>query len=161
MGSIKFFLLIFFLLVYQEISPQQQQNNSKDTIQNDSSNVIINKTDVKKDDSLFNAIITADDISKLPVRDFNNIIELSPGLIINNNQIYIRGSRADETGYLLNEIDIHNKLTGLKNITIVPDAIDRIGFLTGGYNSKYACSNGGITINKFKTGSSKLKYTID
>lgn len=105
--------------------------------------------------------ITAKDISRLPVRDFKNIIELTPGVILNNNIIYMRGSRGDETGYILDGIDIRNKLTGKRNITIVPDAISKIGFNTGGHGVNYGGSSGGIINTHLKTGTSKLKFTIE
>lgn len=104
--------------------------------------------------------ITAKDISRLPVRDFKNIVELTPGIILNNNITYIRGSRGDETGYILDGIDIRNKLTGKRNITIVPDAISKIGFNTGGHGVNYGGSSGGIINTHLKTGTSKLKFTI-
>lgn len=105
--------------------------------------------------------IVAKDISKLPLRDFKNIITLTPGIMLNNGNIYLRGSRADETGFFLEGIDTRDKLTGEQNITIVPNSINKIKFNTGGYSAKYGGFNGGYINTEIKTGSPKLKFTVE
>ena len=43
-------------------------------------------------------INTAEDLAALPVRGVNNILALTPGVVLQDGAVFIRGGRQDETG---------------------------------------------------------------
>jgi hypothetical protein len=108
-------------------------------------------------------------IDALPVRGVDNIIALTPGVILQEGNIYIRGGRADEVGYYLEGANITNPVSSLlvpanqhssREVTIPQDAIEEIQVQAGGYTSEYGGANAGIVRSDLKSGGSSLKASI-
>ncbi len=89
-------------------------------------------------------IITNDDIAILPVRGINNILALSPGVVVQDNTVFIRGGRLDEVGYYLDGVSITNPVLGGRAVNIVQDAVEEIQVQAGGYNAEFGGANSGI-----------------
>ncbi len=104
---------------------------------------------------------TSDVIDALPVRGINNIIALTPGVVLQNNTVYIRGGRVDEVGYYLEGTNISNPLTGGRAVTIAQDAVEEIQVQAGGYTAEYGGANAGIIRTQLKSGTPDLKFTIN
>ena len=109
-----------------------------------------------------NAIRTtsSDVIENLPVRGLNNILKLTPGVVLQNNNVYIRGGRVDEVGYYLEGTNITNPVFGGRGVTIVQDAVEEIQVQAGGYTSEYGGANAGIVRTQLKSGTPDLKFSI-
>jgi hypothetical protein len=107
-------------------------------------------------------IVGAEDIAALPVRDVNKIVALQPGVVQQNGYTYIRGSRADETGYLLEGADVKDVLNrnGGSLVAVTPDALQEILVQAGGYTAEYGNANAGIISSDFKTGSDNYHFSI-
>ena len=107
-------------------------------------------------------IVGAEDIAALPVRDVNQIVALQPGVVQQNGYTYIRGSRADETGYLLEGADVKNVLNrnGGSLVDVTPDALQEILVQAGGYTAEYGNANAGIISSDFKTGSDQYHFSV-
>lgn len=120
-------------------------------------------------------ITSSDEIAKLPVRNINAIAALQPGVVLQNQSVYIRGSRADETGYYIEGAGITNVLGtadgsrgGLRMktsvggglITTIPEALQEVSIQAGGYGAQFGGATGGIVQQTFKTGSSRFGFTL-
>ncbi len=107
-------------------------------------------------------IVGSEDITTLPVRNVNDIIALQPGVVQQNGQTFIRGSRADETGYMVEGADVKNILNrnGGSLVDVTPDALQEILIQAGGYTAEYGNANAGIVSSDFKTGSDKYHFSI-
>ncbi len=105
-------------------------------------------------------IVESADLETLPTRNLNVIAALQPGVVYQNNLITIRGSRPDETGYVLEGADVKNMLdrTGGSLVTVTPDAVQEILIQAGGYNAEFGNANAGIIQSNLKTG--KDNYNI-
>ncbi len=111
---------------------------------------------------------TNEEIQSLPVRGVENIVALTPGVVKQDNVIYIRGSRQDEVGYYLEGANISNPMASLAmgihhnaQQTYVPqDALEEIQVQAGGYTAEYGGANGGIIKTDLKTGGTQLKGTL-
>jgi hypothetical protein len=103
---------------------------------------------------------TSDVIEQLPVRDFNNIIALTPGVVQQNQNIYIRGGRVDEVGYYLEGTNITNPVLGGRGVTIVADAVEEIQVQAGGYTAEYGGANAGIVRTQLKSGTPDFKFSV-
>ncbi len=104
---------------------------------------------------------TTDVIEALPVRGFNNVLAFTPGVVLQNNNVYIRGGRVDEVGYYLEGTNISNPLTGGRAVTIVTEAVEEIQVQAGGYTAEYGGANAGIVRTQLKSGTPDLKFTIN
>lgn len=102
-------------------------------------------------------ISTAEDLAALPVRGINNILAVTPGVIVQDGAVFIRGGRLDETGYYLEGVNIRNPLTGARAVSLVQDAIEEIQVQAGGYNAEFGGANAGIIQQQLRTGTSAWK----
>ncbi len=107
-------------------------------------------------------IVGSEDIAALPVRDVDKIVALQPGVVQQNGQTFIRGSRADETGYLVEGADVKNILNrnGGSLVDVTPDALQEILVQAGGYTAEYGNANAGIVSSDFKTGTNKYHFSV-
>ena len=99
-------------------------------------------------------VISAEDLSALPTRSLNAIVALQPGVVRLNGDTFIRGSRADETGYTVEGADVKDILNrdGGSLVSVTPDAVQEIVVQAGGYTAQYGNANAGIISQDFKTG---------
>ncbi len=102
-------------------------------------------------------ISTSEDLAALPVRGINNILAVTPGVVVQDGAVFIRGGRLDETGYYLEGVSIRNPLTGARAVTLVQDAIEEIQVQAGGYNAEFGGANAGIIQQQLRTGTSSWK----
>ncbi|RPI71477.1 MAG: hypothetical protein EHM47_10135, partial [Ignavibacteriales bacterium] len=107
-------------------------------------------------------IIDSEDLETLPTRDLENIASLQPGVVLQNDLITIRGSRPDETGYMLEGADVKDVLDreGGTMITVTPDAVQEILIQAGGYNAEFGNANAGIIQSNLKTGQEHYNVSI-
>lgn len=105
-------------------------------------------------------IATSDDIANLPVRGINNLYALSPGVVIQDNAVFMRGGRQDEVGFYLEGVSITNPMLGGRAVNIVQDAIEEIQIQAGGYNAEFGGANSGLIQQQLKSGTSDWKASL-
>lgn len=105
-------------------------------------------------------IVDADVLSAIPVRNVNTIAATQPGVVLNGNNIYIRGSRADETGFVLDNVNITDPVYGGRGITISQDALEQIQVRTGGYSAEYGGANGGLVSMDLRSGGETMHASL-
>lgn len=135
------------------------------TSSNISTNVVVivaKKPLIQKSATNAIRVISSDDINSLPTRDFNAIVALQPGIVRLNGNTYIRGSRADATGYTVEGADVKNILSrnGGALVNLTPDAMAEVLVQAGGYTAEFGNANAGIVSSDFKTGSSVYHATL-
>ena len=72
----------------------------------------------------------------------------------------MRGSRADETGFSLEGVNVTDVFNGGRGVTISPDAVEQMEVQTGGYPAEYGGANGGIVSTQLRTGGEKFKVSL-
>jgi len=87
--------------------------------------VVAEKLLINKYNTNANRITTSEDIEALPVRGVDNIIALTPGVVLQDNTIFIRGGRQDEVGYYLEGTSVTDPMVGGSRVTLVQDALRR------------------------------------
>lgn len=107
-------------------------------------------------------IIGADDLNTLPVRDIGSIVALQPGVVVQNGLTFIRGSRPDETGYMVEGSDVKDVLNrrGGSLIQLTPDALQEVLVQAGGYTAEFGNANAGIVSSEFKTGTNEYHFSV-
>ena len=111
---------------------------------------------------------TNEEIQALPIRGVDNIVALTPGVTLQEGNIYVRGGRQDEVGYYLEGTNISNPLVSLaggihhsaQQVTIPQDALDEIQVQAGGYTAEYGGANAGIVKADLKSGGPNLKANV-
>lgn len=111
-------------------------------------------------------VVGASEIQNLPVRGAQAYFTIQPGVVLQNNSVYIRGSRADEVGYQIEGASTKNIIGQRGNsgyngnyITTIPEALQEISVQEGGYSAEFGNANSGIVQQTFKTGGSRWHFT--
>ena len=116
-------------------------------------------------------ITTGDDLENLPVRGIQGVVALQPGVVFQNEKIYIRGGRADEVGYYLEGANTRNVLgapLGIPGIndapidfsSVIPEALEEFQVQAGGYNAEYGGANSGIIRQTLRSGTPQFKGSL-
>jgi outer membrane receptor protein involved in Fe transport len=96
----------------------------------------------------------------------DSVVEQQPGVTKDNDQIHIRGGRADETLYIVDGVKTRDLLSGdSKGNTIGSRSVAEVNIITGGFDAKYGQALSGIVEAKLKEGtdvfSGYVGYTTD
>jgi len=97
-------------------------------------------------------IIDNEFFEKLPERGVQAAIALQPGVVVENQNIYIRGGRLDETGFQVSGVPVNDVLFGGPGAVVTAEALEQTQVQAGGYNAEYGGANAGIVSSQFRTG---------
>ena len=106
-------------------------------------------------------ITTSDDINDLPVRGVANLLALTPGVVLENNNIFIRGGRKDEVGYYVEGTNVTNPMIGGSQVNLPQDALEEFQVQAGGYTAEFGGANAGIVKAQLKSGTNKYKASVE
>lgn len=123
--------------------------------------IVAEKQLVNKYNTNANRITTSDVIESLPIRGVDNILSLTPGVVLQDNTIFVRGGRQDEVGFYLEGTNITDPMVGGRQVTLVQDALEEINVQSGGYNAEYGGANSGIVRQQIKSGTSDFKASAE
>jgi hypothetical protein len=115
-------------------------------------------------------VTTTEDIKNLPVRGVQGYFSLQPGVVVQNGLAYVRGSRQDEVGYMIEGANVKD-IVGSNSrssdgtnpgalVTVIPEALQEISVQAGGYGAELGGANAGIVSQTLRTGGSKLNVTL-
>jgi len=105
-------------------------------------------------------IVDADQISNLPVRGVLAQVSMQPGVVTRGSDLYIRGSRPDATGFIVDGVPATNKLDGGRAVLFSSEMVEQIQVQAGGYTAEYGNANGGLVISQLRTGTEAWKATL-
>ena len=100
-------------------------------------------------------------LDALPVRGLNDILGLTPGVVYQDNTIFVRGGRQDEVGFYLEGSNITDPMVGGRKVTIVQDAVEEVQVQSGGYTAEYGGANAGIIYTQLKSGTPEYKASLE
>jgi len=123
--------------------------------------VVAERPLVNKYNTNANRITTSDDIEALPIRGVDNILATTAGVVLQDNQIFIRGGRQDEVGFYLEGSNITDPMVGGRQVTLVQDALEEISVQSGGYTAEYGNANSGIIRQQIKSGTPDWKFSLE
>jgi outer membrane receptor protein involved in Fe transport len=104
-------------------------------------------------------IMGSDFFDNVPFRGVAEAVTLQSGVVGRNGNIYIRGSRADETGFQLEGVGINNVLNGGAAVTVTQEAVQETQVQLGGYVAEFGGANGGIVSSSLRSGGENWKVT--
>ena len=107
------------------------------------------------------ALVTAEDLENIPVRGFNSVMALQNSVVVQDNNIYIRGGRNEEVGYYVDGAASNNPLSNTQSVYIIQEAVEEFQVLAGGYTAEFGGSNSGIIRTEYKTGARDWHFSLD
>ncbi|MBC8043364.1 MAG: TonB-dependent receptor, partial [Rhizobacter sp.] len=115
---------------------------------------------VTKDLTSSQAVVGAEEISRLPVQDVNQVVELQAGIVDGR----FRGGRKGEVAYLVDGIsvtDVFNGNQGRENSTgVEPQAIQEIQVISGAFNAEYGQAMSGVVNIVTKDGGERYSGSL-
>ncbi|MDT8323104.1 MAG: TonB-dependent receptor [Bacteroidota bacterium] len=123
--------------------------------------VIAQKPLVDKNVTNSKTTVTQEDIENLPVRGVESISAIQAGVVAFGNDLYVRGSRADATGYVVNGMMVNNPLFGGRSLAVINNAIAEQSLQAGGYSAEYGGANAGLVSTTTRAGGRKLRVEFE
>ena len=97
--------------------------------------------------------VTSDDLEATVVRNVQDVVAQQVGVVETDNEVHIRGGRANENAYLLDGISVQDPLAGTGfGLQLSKDAIKEVDVITGGYNAEYGQATSGVVNVVLKEG---------
>ena len=97
--------------------------------------------------------LSADQMDAMPLDNLVQMIAQQPGVTLQDNEIHIRGGRADDTQFIIDGISVNDPLAGGGyGYQIDPSIINEIEVLTGGFNAEYGQAVSGVVNVSTKEG---------
>ncbi len=105
-------------------------------------------------------IVGAEDIEILPFRGVVQILSLQAGVVEDEGDLHIRGSRSDEIGYYVEGASVRNVITGTSAVSLIDEALEEVQLQAGGFNAEYGGANAGIVLQELRTGGSDWDFKV-
>ncbi len=105
--------------------------------------------------------ISAEEISNKIVEDVEDIVAAEMGVVKTDNEIHIRGGRADENLYIINGLTVKDPLSGYgRGLYVSADAIQELNIITGGFQAEYGQAMSGIVDVVTKEGGDRYSGSL-
>jgi len=105
------------------------------------------------DNTSSSRLIDAEEIEHTIVEDINELVAQQAGVVMVDNEIHIRGGRADENLYIIDGARVKDPISGQSyGSYISADAIETLEVITGGFNAEYGEAMSGVVDVKIKEG---------
>jgi len=105
-------------------------------------------------------VMTSEDISGKIVESVIDVVTLQPGVIKQDDALYIRGGRSDDNSFLIDGISVQDPLAGTGfGLQLSSNVLEEVEVITGGYNAEYGQATSGVVNVKTKEGNYE-KYSL-
>jgi outer membrane receptor protein involved in Fe transport len=92
-------------------------------------------------------------INQMVAENITDVVVQQPGVVTQNNEIFIRGGRGYEAAYLLDGVSIQDPLAGTGyGMQLSADALQEVEVITGGFNPEYGQATSGVVNIKTREG---------
>ncbi len=119
--------------------------------------VVAEKPLVRKDLTSTASVVGTEEISQMPVEEFEQVLELQAGIVEGaDGAAHIRGGRASEIAYMINGVSVTDPFSGDIAIEVENTAIQELQVISGTFNAEYGQAMSGIVEVVTKEGGEKL-----
>jgi len=115
--------------------------------------IVATKPLVTKDLTSSTSIIGSDEITALPVTEFQEVLELQAGLVGGS----VRGGRKGEVVYAIDGVPVTDVYDGSTVIDVNANSIQELQFVSGAFNAEYGKALSGYVNIATKDGSNKFE----
>lgn len=105
--------------------------------------------------------LSSDAMDAMPLDQVVDMIAMQPGVTMQDNEIHIRGGRADDTMFMVDGMNVNDPLAGGGyGYNIDPSIINEVEVLTGGFNAEYGQAVSGVVKVSTKEGSDRVEGQV-
>src|SRR5439155_19175767 len=102
--------------------------------------------------------VTASEIRNLPVQTIGEVLQRQAGINTENDQIHVRGGRADETVFVVNGVANRDLVTGQSTAgQLNARSVAEVNVATGAYDVRYGNALSGVVEIRLKEGSDRFE----
>ena len=102
--------------------------------------------------------LTSESMGAMALDQVVDMIAMQPGVTMQDNEIHIRGGRADDTMFVVDGMNVNDPLAGGGyGYNIDPSIINEVEVLTGGFNAEYGQAVSGVVNVSTKEGSDRVE----
>jgi outer membrane receptor protein involved in Fe transport len=110
--------------------------------------------------------VSEEDLKTMPVSNIEDVVSLQAGVVKSDDEIHIRGGRADETLYIIDGVKMKDLISGKSSLlSVSAKSVAEMDVITGGYSAEYGQALSGIVNVKLKEGGTStkgyLEYAVD
>lgn len=144
------------VLVISGLNTEVNFSLATSSIEGEMVQVTAQKALIQKDETSSINVVTSDQLANMPIRSLDGVLATMPGVVVQNNDIHIRGGRDNEVAYYLNGASTTN-LGNRENLVYVPqEAIEELQVQVGGYDAEVSGANSGVVKRSLKQGTSEF-----
>lgn len=118
--------------------------------------VVASKPLVTKDLTSSTAIVGSDDISVLPVTEFQEVLQLQAGIVDGN----VRGGRKGEVVYAIDGVPVTDVYDGSTVVDVSTSSIQELQFVSGAFNAEYGKALSGYVNIATKDGDNNFTGSV-
>jgi outer membrane receptor protein involved in Fe transport len=118
--------------------------------------VVATKPLITKDRTSSTAIVDANDISVLPVTEFQEVLQLQAGVVGGS----VRGGRSGEVVYAIDGVPVTDVYDGSSVVNVSTSSIQELQFVSGAFNAEYGKALSGYVNIATKDGSNEFKGSL-
>ena len=101
--------------------------------------------------------VNASEIRNLPVTTLSEVLQQQAGVSIENDQVHVRGGRADETVFIINGVANRDLVTGQSTAgALNARSVAEVNVATGAYDVRYGNALSGVVEVKLRDGGEKF-----
>ncbi len=105
--------------------------------------------------------LTSKQMEAMPLDQMIDMVAMAPGVTIQDNEIHIRGGRADDTMFVVDGMNVSDPLAGGGyGYQIDPSIINEIEVLTGGFNAEHGQAVSGVVKVTTKEGTDRVEGRV-
>ena len=113
---------------------------------------------VTKDLTSTTAIISSDEISVLPVTEFQQVLQLKAGIVGKDNNV--RGGRKGEVVFAIDGVPVTDVYDGSTVVDVNVNSIQELQFVSGAFNAEYGKALSGYVNIATKEGANKFSGVV-
>lgn len=119
--------------------------------------IVAEREMVRKDLTSSSAVVGTEEISLMPVEEFENVLQLQAGIVTGaDGSLHIRGGRSNEIAYLINGVSVTDPYSGNIAIEVENNGIQELQVISGTFNAEYGQAMSGVVEVATKEGRSNL-----
>lgn len=147
--------------VSANVTTEQNFELAEAVIEGEAVVVTARKPLVEKNVTQSISLVTSEELENIPVRGFNEVMALQNSVVVQDDEVYIRGGRSDEVGYYLDGASSMSVVNNTQAVHIIQEAVEEFQVLAGGYTAEFGNANSGIIRTELRTGTSQYNASID
>lgn len=130
----------------------------EEVIQGEEVVVVAQQEAIQRDLTSTRAVVTAEEIEKLPVESVADIVNLQGGVVASGDGgFHVRGGRSDEVAVLVDGMSVVDPFNGLAGVQVEPSSIQEVEVISGTFNAEYGQAMSGVVNVVTKDGAPRLE----